>query len=90
MVSKTEISQGEQVYGSNTVLSKLDMDQEEYIQLEIDRLRAAVLAFDAGFPRRWLCKHGGLVCSGVKAKEYKELAIEYRTLKQTAVDLLRS
>jgi hypothetical protein len=61
---------------------------EECIQLEIDRLRAAVVAFDASFPRRWLCRHGGLVCSGVKAKEYKELARQYRTLKQKAVELL--
>jgi hypothetical protein len=63
--------------------------EEEYIQLEIDRLRAAVVAFDASFPRRWLCRHGGLVCSGIKAKEYKELAKRYRALKQKAVDLLR-
>jgi hypothetical protein len=64
--------------------------EEEYIQLEIDRLRAAVMAFDASFPRRWLCRHGGLVCSGIKAKEYKELARQYREKKQKAVELLKS
>jgi hypothetical protein len=63
--------------------------EEEYIQLEIDRLRAAVSSFDAGFPRRWLCRHGGIVCSGIKAKEYKELARQYRLKKQIAVELLR-
>ena len=62
---------------------------EECIQLEIERLRAAVSAFDASFPRRWLCRHGGLVCSGIKAKEYKELARHYREKKQRALDLLR-
>jgi hypothetical protein len=66
------------------------MDElEECIQLEIDRLRAAVSSFDASFPRRWLCRHGGLVCSPIKAKEYKELARQYREKKQLAVDLLR-
>jgi hypothetical protein len=63
---------------------------EEYIQLEIERLRAAVVAFNASFPRRWLCKHGAISCCGVKHRTYKELARQYREKKQLALDLLRS
>ena len=73
---------------SNTVLSKLDMNQEEYIQLEIDRLKLAINSFDAAMPRRWMCKHGGLICGPLRSSEYKEAAKRYREIRQKAVELL--
>jgi hypothetical protein len=66
------------------------MDElEECIQLEIDRLRAAVVAFNSKTPRRWMCKHGGLMCGPLRSSEAKEAAKRYREIRQKAEDLLR-
>lgn len=66
------------------------MDElEEEVYREINRIELAINSFNDARPRRWMAKHGGLMCGPLRSSEYKEAARRYRELKQLALDLLR-
>jgi hypothetical protein len=65
------------------------MDElEEEVYREINRIELAISSYDAKRPRWWMCKHGGLLCGGLRSSEYKEAAKRYREIRQKAVELL--
>lgn len=63
-------------------------EYDEDVYREINRIELAINSFSSARPRRWMCKHGGLVCGGLRSSEYKEAAKRYREIRQKAVELL--
>jgi hypothetical protein len=61
---------------------------DEDLYREINRIELAISCFNSKTPRRWMVKHGGLVCGGLRSSEYKEAAKRYREIRQRAVELL--
>jgi hypothetical protein len=67
------------------------MDElEEELYREVNRIELAINSFNAARPRRWMAKHGGLMCGPLRSSEYRKAAKRYREIRQKAVELLKS